>query len=126
MKINAANVTAINEAIAAVQGPRCTVRTIDANHIARDIKLIEDRLSGLLAKKDWQGLEFVCEPHAQSFSGAYKGTPESTGFTLTRGATGWFVTGIYRGRCPGPNLRIVANNLATKAATMVSYVVDHF
>lgn len=126
MKINTTNTEKLNAAIQQVEGPRVSARTIDADDIRNLIETtIEKRLSSMLLKKDWKGLRFYCDPHAQSFPGSFKGIPQSTQFTLERGARGWFVTGIERASCEGPRGYIKPMNLKTKETELVDYATSH-
>ena len=126
MKINIKDAVKLTTAIVGAEGPRCTARTVSATDVAETAANIERRLLTLLPKKDWAGLRFVCDPHAQSFPGAYKGTPMSTGFTLERTSSGWFVTSVCRGVCHGPTSRIVPINLKERAAAIAAFVATSF
>ena len=95
MKIDAYNVEKINDEIEKVQA-RAQVRLIDASDVVNEIKWIENKLKDLLYKKDWVGLIFDVDVHAQHFPGAYRGTPESTAFRVMRTKSGWFVISIFR------------------------------
>ena len=99
MKINVSNGIKLEMGLNAVQ-KRSHVRVVHACTIQATAKGVESRLRGLkVPKKYWVGLEFMCDPNGRPFPNAHKGTPESTGFTLLRTASGWFVTAIVRGRC---------------------------
>lgn len=95
MKINVTATEKLSAAIKTAQG-RASARTIDAEEIKSEVKRIEIALSRILNKKDWVGAVFNIDINAQSFPGAYNGTPESTHFTLERFASGWFVTDVSR------------------------------
>jgi hypothetical protein len=125
MKINTNNKEKLNAAIKEAEGPRASTRTINADDIRTMVETIEKRLSSMLLKRDWKGLRFYCDPHAQSFPASYNGTPESTQFMLERGTSGWFVTGIERSRCDGPRGYIKPINLNTKATELVDYATSH-
>ena len=122
MKINISNTKKLSAAILQAEGVRVTARTITPETINRTIKKIEKKLSGILAKKDWSGLKFDCDPNAQSFAASYNGAPESTQFRIQRGANAWFVTEIYRGYTYGPTKEIAAVNIKEKAAAIESFV----
>ena len=123
MKINTTNTEKVNQAIAAAEG-RATARTICMDDVQTAIKSIEKRLSLLLFKKDWKGLKFGVDSNAQSFPSSYKYTPYaySTQIVLERGATGWFVTEIYRAPCGGPTQEITPVNIFTKTKEMASFL----
>lgn len=125
MKINVTRTEKLTAAINDAQA-RASVRTITAVDIQQAVNSIEQRLKTLLHKKDWTGLTFECNLHAQTFPGAYKGTPESTQFTLVRAATGWFVTAIRRDICGGPKSRIACTNIDTRAAEMAEFVASRW
>lgn len=124
-RINANNIDKLNAAIEAAEG-RATARCITAVDVQRMVREIEETLSARLYKKDWAGLEFSVDHHAQSFPGAYKGTPESTRFDLERTASGWFVTRVWRDRCEGPKSRIVCRNLQDKAEALVQFASENW
>jgi hypothetical protein len=125
MKINVTRTEKLTAAINDAQA-RASVRTIVAADVEWAIGGIEQRLKGLMYKKDWAGLVFDCDMNAQEFPGAYKGTPESTHFTLERGATGWFVTAIYRGECRRPTQRITCRNIAAYAEKIAEFVASRW
>lgn len=117
MKINVTNTDKLAAEIAIAEGARVSARTITADDVSRAVAQIEKRLSAMMPKKAWRGAAFVVDVNAQSFPGAYKGRPESTQFMIERGASGWFVTKIWRGYTNGPTGRIrpVAGSLDTAA-----------
>jgi len=121
MKINTNNATKIGAEIDRAEG-RATKRTITHEMIIDETKSIEKRLSTLLPKKDWKGLSFDCDPHAQSFPSAYKYTPESTSVTLERGASGWFVTSISRTVCSSPSNMIKPQNLTERQEQIMAFI----
>ena len=122
---NVNNIDKINAAIAAAEG-KASVRRLTADLVHTYVQHIEKMLSTRLLKKDWAGLEFSVDPHAQSFPGAYKGTPESTQFTLMRTASGWFVTNIRRRECQGPTSRIYCRNMPEKAEALVKFAKENW
>ena len=125
IRINVNNIAKLNAAIDAAEG-RAKVRCITADDIHSMINEIEASLSNRMYKKDWAGLEFSADPHAQSFPSAYKGTPESTQFTMLRTASGWFVTNIRRRECQGPTSRIYCRNMADKAEALVKFAKENW
>ena len=125
MKINIAATDKLTAAIAAVEGPRVSARTIDAEDIQYAVSsTIEKLLAKLLSKKDWRGLKFAVDLHAQIFPAAYRGSPESTQFIVERGANAWFVTSICRGSTNGPQGKIIPLNLSDKATELVAHAAD--
>lgn len=100
MKINVTNTEKLSAAIKEAEY-RVSARTITADEIQKEVKLIESKLSLILAKKDWVGVVLHIDLNAQSFPSAYRGAPESTQFRLERFSSGWFVTGLGRHRCQG-------------------------
>lgn len=125
IRINVNNIEKINAAIATAEG-RATARCITADDIHIMIDEIESTLIKRMYKKDWAGLEFSVDPNAQSFPGAYRGTPESTQFTVMRKASGWFVTDISRMTCKGPTSRICCRNMAYKAEELVKFAKENW
>ena len=91
--IKESNKERIEAAIKEVEG-RATARTIDFYDIIRDIKNIEGELS--IAKKDMIGIIADVDHNAQDFPKAYKYTPESTHYVLTRKTSGWAISHITR------------------------------
>ena len=124
MKINIKNEDKISKAINAAEGSRVSVRQADYASVCESVSRIERRLAGLLAKKDWTGLVFVCDPNAQTFPNTYKGIPESTQYDLTRFASGWFLTDICRDRC-GREL-ISPINIEMKAKEIIEHIAENF
>jgi hypothetical protein len=123
IKITESNMNIIAAEIEAVEN-RCTARTITTAAILSDIEHIEKKLAAILYKKDWAGLEIECNPNAQSFPGAYKGTPESTQYRLIRRSTGWYVTRIRRTTCTTRPYYI--DGLDAKANEMAEFVKTKF
>ena len=124
MKININNADKLTTAINAAEGAKVSARTISAVDIQTVTREIERNLSTRLLKKDWQGLVFRCDPHAQSFPGAYRGLPESTHFALERGASAWFVTSIGRSPTLGPTDRIIPVNIQEKAEQLIKFTIE--
>lgn len=122
MKININNTEKLSAAIEAAEGTRVNARTITAEDVIRSVEKIEKRLRYLLPKKGWKGLKFNVDPHAQQFPAAYKGTPQSTQFRVERGATGWFVTAIWRWQCNGSTGMICPLNMEDKAEEIAAFV----
>lgn len=121
MRMNIKNTEKISSAIIEVER-RATIRRITISDIEDALKEIEKRLSCLLRKKDWVGLAFHCDINAQSFPAAYKYIPDSTQFKIERGATGWFITGLYRASCGGPSQRITPLNISEKSEQIANFV----
>jgi len=89
------NLTKIEKQLDIVQ-KKCRARTITIEDINQFITRLENRLKNIMLKKDWQGLIFYIDIHAQNFPSAYKFTPESTVFILERKKTTWDISGIKR------------------------------
>ena len=97
MKINVKNEKQINEELNKVNAK---VRNADAQSVKAIVWHIEKKLAEKgLPKKMWIGLSFFGDINAQSFSNAYKWTPESTQFKLQRFASGWFMVYAQRMCC---------------------------
>ena len=124
MKINIDNTDKVNAAIKAVEGTRVSVRKADCDSVLGSVIRIETRLSGLLAKKDWTGLIFFCDPNASMFPNSYKYGPKSTQYKIERFTSGWFVTNIYRGICVNKSIR--EGNLESKAKEIAEFVRKKF
>ena len=92
----AAESEALTAVIAEVEGPRVSVRKIDVKDIADDLLEINEYLG--ISKKAMKGTSVHVDHNAQSFPGAYKGTPESTQFDAEF-TTAWFITDIVRDSC---------------------------
>jgi len=110
MKINVNNREKIEEVLGFNQ-KRASVRCCDYRDVMLAVSAIEERLSVLLLKRDWQGVRFVADPHASTFAFSYRGIPISTKVALERGAASWFLCGIYRGQCSPPSQMIVPVNI---------------
>lgn len=96
--VNEKNREKIAEAIKKAEG-RATARCISYDHIVKTIARIERHLS--IPKKHMTGITVSVDYWAQTFPTAYKSAchfhaPESTHFCMTRTASGWAVTDIYR------------------------------
>jgi hypothetical protein len=122
MKINTTNKDKLNAAIDKAEGTKVSARMVDAGNITRMINEIEGKLSWLMFKKDWQGLTFHLDYHAQSFPGAYKGRPESTQVQIERGSNAWFATHIRRNYTHGPGERIIPFGITGKSGDIMAHV----
>lgn len=89
----AANLT---EAITESEG-RASARTLSAEAVCRCLYQIELKLA--ISKKAMEGITVTADVNAQSFPGAYHGTPESTHFAARYSHGYWRVTAIHRDRC---------------------------
>ena len=123
MKINVTATEKLNKVLDDVQ-KRASARTITAEDILADVERIEARLKGVLPKKHWTGAKFVADINAQSFPSSYRGTPESTKYCVVRGASGWFVTRIWRGATCGTRLH-EADLSAEQKANIADYIAKH-
>lgn len=102
MKININNEVKIKEVLSNVQ-KRTSAREISYSTIVDDLASVEQRLG--VAKKYLKGVKVNIDHCAQSFAGAYKGTPESTHFTAIHNGRNWVVTSISREACRGATSR---------------------
>ena len=126
MRINLNNDMKLNDALCTVQHKRINARCISRLSMRMEISHLENRLSRILFKKDWRGLVFRIDIHASNFPNAYKGTPDSTHFTVERGASGWFVTWIGRNCTRSAAQRIIPANLETKSDLINEYMQTKF
>ena len=83
----------IAAALEAVQG-RCKARTISTADIRQALERIEWHFDIPKCKLD--GVEVMCDIHAQSFPNSYRFTPESTVFTAENRRGKWYLTGVRR------------------------------
>lgn len=108
----AAESEALTAAIAAVEGPRVSVRKIDAKDIIDDLIAINNYLG--ITKKAMKGTTVHVDHNAQAFPGAYKGTPESTQFTAEF-TSAWFITDISRDTCTRRKYNLQLSETAKEA-----------
>ena len=92
----AAESETLAKAITEAEGPRVSARKIDVKDIIDDLIAINDYLG--ISKKAMKGTTVHVDHNAQAFSGAYKGTPESTQFRAEF-TSAWFITDISRDTC---------------------------
>ncbi len=122
IRVTKKNADKITQAIDKAQSA-ARVRTICRADVFDAVEEIEKKLSKLLYKKDWLGLEILVDTHAQSFPGAYRGTPESTFFVLIRRPSGWFMDRIRRSICsPG----VYAVYFQDKSRELAEFATDKF
>lgn len=95
MLIKEANKARIENIIKAAEG-RSTVRTIEYRDIVKSLEILEESLG--ICKKDMIGITADIDYNAQDFPKAYKYTPESTHFMVTRKSGGWDLTSVERAR----------------------------
>ena len=119
IKAISGNYAKINKALVFAE-EKCSVRTVLTSEVFSAVDEIEKQLSQVLYKKDWVGLKFQIDPNAQTFPGAYKGTPESTIIAIEYKKTSWFVTDIFRGRCT--NRSCTTLGLQDKQEQLVSFL----
>lgn len=86
----------LRQMIAEAEGGRVSARKIDVKDIIDDLIAVNEYLG--ITKKSLKGTTVHVDHHAQTFPGAYKGTPESTHFDAVF-TTGWIITAIYRDTC---------------------------
>ncbi|MFU3684655.1 hypothetical protein ACM7JK_07665 [Pseudomonas aeruginosa] len=122
VKINASHTEKLSVIVGDVQA-RAKVRCIGVSEFDKAVKHIEKRLATVLLKKDWVGLSFSVSPHFGKVPNSYKGTPETTKFTLLRAASGWFVTAIERGYMPSVYIESVG--LQQKAAEIAICIASN-
>ena len=109
------NREAIQAAIQAAEG-RATARTITYEDIIDDIKRVEKHLC--ISKKAMLNIRADIDHNAQQFPNAYRYTPESTHYTMTRAASGWRLDSISRDTCRAPS-RAVALTLTEEARAAI-------
>lgn len=98
-KINVNNTAKIQDFINEVQ-QLARVRRIDAQDVQVAAVQAEAYLDELMGMKDRNGIALDdINLHAQTFASSYKGTPESTYFSLIRGSKDWFLTRVWRQTC---------------------------
>lgn len=97
--VNEKNQEKIEALIKEAEG-RCKERTVTFSSVLKAIECIEYKYRDT-KKKNWEGLVINCDVNAQDFPKAYKYTPRSTQFTLTRQGGKWRVSGFHRGICNG-------------------------
>lgn len=114
MRINVKNEEKLTAAIKAAEG-RATARTISAagiRHVLEMIRVPKSKLHGTRVYYDG----------AEKFSSAYKYTPESTHFEAENVNGKWYVTAVYRDRCPdrsGYSMRVEYGKDA------IAWIIDH-
>lgn len=121
MNINIKNQEKIANVLTEVQ-KRSTARNIDLNDINSEIADLEKFLEDRMLKKNWVGLSYKINAHAQVFPGAYNGRPEATIFEIERKASGWFITDIRRDTCIEQR-RVMTSNLSEE---QMKNIVDVF
>ena len=84
----------LSQAIKEAEG-KARVRTVTAE----DIERILDNISNNIPKAKLHGTK-VFYDGAEKFPNAYKYIPESTHWTAENCNGRWYVTDIYRGKCP--------------------------
>lgn len=122
MKINVNNIEKIEAEIKAAE-KSCSSRKMDPEFIAEAIKRAEDRLSELLYKKDWKGVEVrIDAAGGQSFPSSYRGVPESTQAVVVFSGSGWFVTRIDRSYVSSKSVEITG--LEKKKDELIRFVLE--
>lgn len=97
MKINITNTAKIDAALAEVQA-KCRTRLLEPQDLLSAVEKAEWILGNLcLCKSAWQGCTVSLWPG--KVANSYRGIPEGTAATITRGSTGWFLSGVSRVRC---------------------------
>jgi len=120
MKINIKNKEKMIQAIEKVE-QKAKARILQlTNPVDAAIADIEGRLSTLLNKKDWIGLKFSIDAHAQHFPLSYNYTPMSTHVTIERFKSGWFMIHCFRS---GTGVtRIEPLNIRTKKDEIAAFL----
>ena len=97
MKINITNREKIDAALKEVQD-KCRTRCLDPDDLLSAIGKAEEVLESLcLRKAAWNDCTVEILP--EKVANSYKSTAYGTAATITRGATGWFLTWTNRARC---------------------------
>jgi len=123
MRINTNNVEKLQRELDKVQRLART-RTITTEDIKQAVKTAEENLVPILQKKNWSGIAVRINLHAQKFAASYRGMPESTQFTLTRGSNAWFLTDLVRSRCGTVHTDLCAD--PTQRSLIADFVVRSF
>ena len=124
IKVTEVNKAKIQAAIDEVQTAHIKVRTITADDVLHEVKLIEGRLLCLLNKCDWQGLGFFVDLNAQKFAKSYKGTPESTVFYVKRLTNSWQLEYVQR-RATGRR-EFTVYYMENKASKLATFAEENF
>ena len=124
MKLNTKNGTKITAALDAVQ-LKAKERKVDNFDVIDAERKIEKHLAAILPKGAWAGLSFDVDPHAMQTS-SHKYPSYSTQFTLTRGASAWFVTHVERAYVQNRITTIRPVNLTDAAVEIAVYAARPF
>ena len=124
-KINVSNEQKLTEVLKEVQH-RAIVRTITYSDIVKAVEHIESRLERLLPVTAWRGIKVQVDINAQTFPGAYRGTPESTQFALIKGSSDWFVSAVSRGYVMSPSQKMILTLTDDHKEKMVNHIVKNF
>lgn len=109
LKIKVEKTEQIEHALDAVQ-QKSRVRCISHADINNIVSQIEKSLkSKNIPKKDWNGLRFKCNAHAQHFAKAYKFTPESTIIVLEYIGKCWYLMQVDRMPCTNTYIEVLSS-----------------
>jgi len=121
LKINIRNRDKIITSLAANQ-KRCSARTLDADLLGEAIRQSEARLHNLLPKNCWKGLSLSITVAPQKIPSSYNGVPMATFATVTRHASGWFLTKVSRDRVHEGGRDIMIRGLEERADELASFL----
>jgi hypothetical protein len=122
LKINVQNRHKITNALGASQ-KRCSARTLDVNFLEEAIRQGEDRLHTLLPKNHWKGLSLSITASPIKIPSSYNGVPMATFVTVTRHASGWFLTKVSRDRVREGGRDIMIVGLLEKADELALFLM---
>ena len=122
LRVMEGNLHKIQEKIDFMQSAK--VRTINGIDVIDTITEIENRLSLILHKKNWDGLSFTVDENAQSFPAAYKYMPESTIYKIERRKLGWFLVWVMRSHSRPKKVSVCG--METKAKNLSDFITSRF
>lgn len=93
IKIDIKNNEAINAALEAVNGKATSFTITSAKEVLDAVKAVETKLA-VLPKAERKGAKAHYRPTGPSAS-SYKYMAKTTRITIERGATDWFLTGVF-------------------------------
>lgn len=121
MKINVLNYDKVANALNVSQ-KRCSARTLDPNLLEEAIRQSEARLHTLLPKNHWKGLSLSITTSPTKIPSSYNGVPMATFATVTRHASGWFLTKVSRDRVREGGRDIMIVGLEEKADELALFL----
>lgn len=84
---------------------RAITRTITINDIEEYLERITDKYH--ICGMSFKGVKVCINVHAQKFSSAYRGIPETTYFTAEFNGREWRITNITRARCDNKTVEFI-------------------